>query len=832
MSLTIDAFPLTEGPVPKMNFVVQHEDGAELAFNEEREVPYRLPADWHLSRFSPNGAVEVSNQAVERRYRGSEGWQGRVNLAGLAGKRIGLKRSAIEQIIGQDARHSVSALIRLKLIEEHPETRKGIGKFYWYDPGWSLQDIYDLWVEHSLNKPARHHDFVKYREVRRACRIPADDPVAECVIEAAVEMLADLGTTELTEINAFLPLGRNEIERCQAVRRRLDAFWRRRASTSLPLIDRATVLDEFPGLADARNTNLMTGLSHERPAPPPEALARAWRLGPLRKSLILLLYVAAAKGERRDFVMNLVHSFELIDETFRALRPDGMATDAEDIDFVLGTFVFGHLESKVRMNVREHAARSFMVGVAWLRRWIKHTGGTAFDAFNCAQVSERGVFLSQMREVYSHISAAGRAERLRRSAEAASRYVSLQEIAYMRKESVCDTAATARRAIKEMGDAPCIKFSVYDRVMGPDGSLFSGAQRNDWIIWRRPPTGCGLPEIPERPPLFTPLAVEQGAEENDNAGDLLDLFEVDLDGYIFEFVGCAPVIGGDCYDPWYITCAEHGTWVSPALLDPEMQEARHNLIKAWCLPAYPSTPAGLLRFGTSDSSLFRRTARERRTIFPLGQFELAMRFAHLSLRAAVESFCRSGEFRQMVHRVSRWPTKEKDGVTRYYFSAFKKVANSDGRPDELDEFQVAEQTHDEAFETAEAVIARCYADLGYIPDIDPPSALDWKCEPGPLILSWRGRHLQLASLLVFFRYLLANTGEQFGFHDLRHASAKDARMIGLPMIMIQDSLKHAFPEISAYYASLTPELIASRTEDDLSRRRAEIAKRATYRIAA
>lgn len=791
-------------------------------------IGVRPPAEWHISQISDDGAIMVSNQAVERKYRNPERYGDQVNLAQFCGTQIGLKKSAIIQILGGHARAIFDRLVENGLIKIHCETKRNVGVYYCFDPGWSFRDIYNIWVDLELKKPDSYHDFSQFKMLRSACRIPADDPIPEIIFEAAVEKLAQLGTTEICEINAFLPIGDRVVERTTEVRRAIDIHWRARASTDLPFVDDDVVLTTFPNLGSARGTSLMKHLRHERPSPPPEALSRAWVLGPLRKPLILLLYVAAAKGVTRDELLNFVRAFELVDRHFQVVAPKGSANDASVIEFVLGTFAFGDLQEKVAMGPREEASRSFMIGVIWLNRWVKYSQDKEFGEFCCASIPDRSGFLRQVKEVYGHIRPLGRAKRLERAAKAAERFVELQEIAYSRKESICDTAATARRAVSQMGDAPYIKFSVYDRVMGPDGSLMSGAQRNDWIAWRRPGPKSDLPDIPANPrKLDDSFNVARDRRDSPSETE-----SVDLSNYIFEFLGCAPVVGVDSYDPWYITCAEHATWVAPALLDPEMQEVRHKLIRDWYLPFYPSTPSGLLRFGLSDSALFRRMAAKKRTIFPLGQFEMAIRFAHLSLRAVVESFCRSGEFRQMEHRVSCWPTKPSGDDTLFYFTAFRKAGIGDGQPVELDRFQVSEQTHDEAFELAEAVIAHCHGDIGYLPDIDPPSQLDWKCDQGPYIFSWEGRPLQLSVLLVFLRYLLANTGEQFGFHDFRHAAAKDAKMVGLPMIMITDALKHSFAQISEYYASLTPQLIANRSNDDLARRRAEQSKRATYRNAA
>lgn len=785
----------------------------------------RPPAEWHISQTNDDGAIMVSNQAVERKYRNPKRYGDRVNLAQFCGTQIGLKKSAIIQILGGHARDVFDRLVENGLIKIHCETKRNIGLYYCFDPGWSFRDIYNNWVDLELERPESYRDFSRHKMLRWACRIPADDPIPEIIFEAAVEKLAQLGTTEISEINGFLPIGDCVVERTTEVRRAINIYWRARASTDLPFVDDDVVLATFPELGSARDTSLMKHLRHERPSPPPEALSRAWVLGPLRKPLILLLYIAAAKGAQRDALFNFVRAFELVDRHFQVVAPLGTADNANVIEFVLGTFAFGDLQEKVAIGPREEAARSFMIGVMWLNRWVKYSQDNAFDQFICAKLRDRSHFLKQLKEVYGHIRPLGRAKRLKRAAKAAERFVQLQEIAYSRKESICDTAATARRAISQMGDAPYIKFSVYDRVMGPDGSLMSGAQRNDWIAWRRSNAGSVLPDIPANPTELNDgfnVARERCDSSNEAAN-------VDLSSYIFEFVGCAPVVGVDSYDPWYITCAEHATWVAPALLDPEMQEARHKLVRDWHLPFYPSTPSGLLRFGLSDSALFRRMAAKQRTIFPLGQFEMAMRFAHLSLRAVVESFCRSGEFRQMEHRVSRWPTKPSGDDTLFYFTAFRKAGAGDGQPVKRDLFQVSEQTHDEAFELAEAVIAHCHGEIGNLPDIDPPNRLDWKCDRGPYIFSWAGKPLQLSVLLVFLRYLLANTGEQFGFHDFRHAAAKDAKMIGLPMILISDALKHSFSQITEYYASLTPQLIADRSNDDLARRRAEQSRRATYR---
>jgi hypothetical protein len=211
--------------------------------------------------------------------------------------------------------------------------------------------------------------------------------------------------------------------------------------------------------------------------------------------------------------------------------------------------------------------------------------------------------------------------------------------------------------------------------------------------------------------------------------------------------------------------------------------------------------------------------------------EMAMRFAHLALRAIVESFCRSGEFRQMQHSRSRWPKSRISGLVRVAFKAIGKVARGQGKPTELEEYPVSEQTHDEAFDLAELIIMFCHRDLGELPDIDPPARFDWKCEPGPHIFSWNGKPLGLASLLDFLRYLLGGTGEMHDFHDFRHAASKEANALGLPMIEIQEALKHSHPSMTHYYASLTAEHIARRTLEDLSRRRSYLARREMRRTA-
>lgn len=789
-----------------------------------------LPPSWHVGQMTIEGSIVVSSQAVDRRNRNPV-YKERTDLAPLRGTSVGLKQSAIEYILGLDSATRFRELVEYGVLREHPETKRGVGRFYQFDPAWTLQDLHDRWVDQHLLEPQGYRDFQRYRHVRRACRIPADDPIPAALFQAAVKALAELGYTDMAEINGFLPLGQDAIERCEEVRKALSEVWRSRTSQDVPHIDRQTVLDTYPELGAAKRTNLMSRLGHESIAPPPDLVGQAWLLGSLRRPLILLLYVLAAKGKRRDEMVGVVHSFRLMEEVFTQVAPGGDPLDQDTIDLVVGTFAFGHLDRKVRPTVREDVARTFMWAVNWLRRWIKGTGGPTLQHFGCAQVTGRPLVLRELRACYAHLRPVAMAERQRRSSEAASRFVTLQEIAYLRKEGVCDTAAVARRAVREMGDAPCVKFSVLDRVIGPDGSLTSGAQRNDWIIWRRPDQGGDLPDIAEAPTYSPPQSAQaQPADDGDDGLD--EMFAVNLDDYILEFLGSSPVIGANAYDPWYITCMEHCTWMAPAMLHAETQEARHRLMREWCLPSYPSTPAGLLRFGTSDSALFRRMMAKRRTIFPLGQFEMAIRYAHLALRAIVESFCRSGEFRQMEHRKSRWPIENKGGVTQFAFTAFRKMADFEGAHIQMDEYRVSEQTHDEAMILAEAVIARCHAETGQLPDIDPPARVEWKCDAGPQIFSWMGVPLQLSSLLVFLRYLLANTGEQFGFHDFRFASAKDANLVGLPMILIQETLKHAFPRMSEYYAHLTPELIASRTEDDLGRRRADAARRASYRNAA
>ena len=197
----------------------------------------RPPAEWHISQTNDDGAIMVSNQAVERKYRNPKRYGDRVNLAQFCGTQIGLKKSAIIQILGGHARDVFDRLVENGLIKIHCETKRNIGLYYCFDPGWSFRDIYNNWVDLELERPESYRDFSRYKMLRWACRIPADDPIPEIIFEAAVEKLAQLGTTEISEINGFLPIGDCVVERTTEVRRAINIYWRARASTDLPFVD-------------------------------------------------------------------------------------------------------------------------------------------------------------------------------------------------------------------------------------------------------------------------------------------------------------------------------------------------------------------------------------------------------------------------------------------------------------------------------------------------------------------------------------------------------------------------------------------------------------------
>ena len=258
------------------------------------------------------------------------------------------------------------------------------------------------------------------------------------------------------------------------------------------------------------------------------------------------------------------------------------------------------------------------------------------------------------------------------------------------------------------------------------------------------------PALPDDPAPDAPLELNWARDVDEHGTRLAPI--ADLDRYFFEYLGSSPEIGNQSFEPWFVTMCADGVCVAPARLDPEMQWRRHRLITDWKLPSYPSSPAGLLRFGRDDSVVFRHMAADGRVLVPLFHFEGAMRFAHLGVRSTHESYSRSGEFRQMQHRISMWPGDE-NGI---FFLGIRKLGDvsdvTDGdrtldpghdlvAPEHrhMDPFRVSESLHNEAFDLAEFVIDFCHKEIGELPDMPPPPAFRHKCTAGPYIFSWAGR---------------------------------------------------------------------------------------------
>jgi len=724
-----------------------------------------------------------------------------VDIGHLRGTEVALTFATIAALEGSN-KHTVRKLVEAGVLTEATPEGSGRHRYALFDLSRSLAEYYFDWVN-RVSSPESHQEFEAYREVRRRCKVPADAPHSERILEAVFQKLLEIGNFGMHEVNGLLPLtpaSWPEITAWLKVRivsyaqenRRLRVFARRPYTRpcSVPV-----TWDMFKaGLPEAYATLPRTCLDENprdrRDRPSRRIRERVWQFTRLMDPASLSAIIRAARARRPDDILPYLSAIARIEEILLAHKPIGSWTRADYADALERYAITKDILPQDSDRMRFKTVKRWRSILNKLRRY-------------CSLHDPRGVlgirrhlpprfrisltFKAKLAKAYAHLPQERIDDRKEDAHKAFAELDTIYDAARNRRDEMRLFGNRMREAEKAMSRGTAYKdFRVTVATLDARGVATGDQQIETFRLWRVEAAWRSLPV--ERVPHSRTVAAFKAR--------LQDGFQ---DGFVVEHLHTRRVDGSPTQTSWLIGLAKLGTFVCPAYLPVDVRAARHDEIRSKGLPGFRGDGSGLLGFGSEGATIARSGLDHDRYFIPLEQSEIAMRIAFIALDVVSQAHVRTQEVQQLVRR--DWKKKGvvpgKDHMRQKVWPKIER--GEDLAPAEKIGVVITAELLDEMLDVCALHVSRCGLErFPIMPAADP---LRWKCGPAEYIISWNGRALLAFEINLHLRYLLAGW-PPFTLHDFRHAEAEEQEFDDVPEILIQIGLGHKSPRSTKTYTKL------------------------------
>jgi hypothetical protein len=747
------------------------------------------------------GPVWVSSQA--RPVEEQQIAEGLIDIAALRGCEVALTYSTIADL-ERCGRKVIHKLVEYGVLESAGSSHKGRRLFVRYDISKSLADYYFEWISRTPGPTlVTHEDFERYRQIRRWCKVSADEPHPDIVVDAVCRKLLEIGNFGFHEVNGLIPLVhsgwsdfstrlKQRICAYAIKNRRLRVFMRKACAiqAEVPVswdLFKAALPDEFLNLPQ---TCLDPNPRNQRDRPALRFRERAWKLTRLFDLASLFAIVQSARERRPNEMLVGFHTMDRIEEIMFTYKPDGRWM-RKDYAAAIERYAIDQdilpLDSDA---TRLRTVYTWRLILERLRRYC-----ALHDPHN-----ERGIrqllpprfrisrlMKAKLTARYAYLAEQTVMDRKEDAHQAFADLDLIHEAARNRRDEMQRFGNALRVAEQQIGaEELFVDFSVQIPTLDSRGIATGDEQIEMFRMWRNDAAWRSF-KSHEAP--FT--RTRHSAQNRERKGF--------RDGFVVEHLWTRGVDGSEPRTGWMIELSKLFVAGCPALLPVDVREARHEKIRDLGLPGFRSSGPGLIRFGADGGTLARCGLENGRSFIPLEQAEIAIRFAYIALDIVAQSYSRTHEIQQIT-RLGWTEVDVVPGKEHMRQEVLPKIeAGQDVSTVEPVRITVTAETITEILDICELHVTRC--GLDDFPVMPASDSLAWKCAPAEYAISWAGRALHPFELNYFLRFLLAGW-PPFTFHDFRHAEAEEDAFDGVEESIIQDSLGHKSVAATRIYTKL------------------------------
>lgn len=733
----------------------------------------------------------------------------------LAGRLLGVRNQRVQDFIDDGVLAPAGA-------------DRGRGRDYvLFDPAWVLADLYENYVA-GMPEPDRHSDFAKFDRIRLRCNIPDQHPVPEKVVDGLFRRLMEIGHFGRREASLFL--SHNDVRWSfikAGLNARMASFCSRRPDVPLIRISLEMLRKALPDpIANAPRTcferqafdqtELEEGnINPGREPPASSARGKLWRLKEFFHFGSLYSLVAAARMRRSAHLDDHLTIIARVEDIMRTHAPGRRWTRETYTDALRAYAIDRTIRPNDTPMVRDMTVRYWRVFVWHMQSYLRQqpkSVSSELRPFVPGLLRLSYEFRRELKALYGHLRAQGRAARKMKSHKAMEELDAIVDATTNRRDELRALGEAAREEMDSFADGEEYRdVGVELPILDARGNLAGGTQTIWLRIWRLAAAmtsiGLGVGASSER----------DGSEIDDGVSRAA----VPKPDFIVEHRRTVANGAHKKRDPYMFVLDRLFVTSGGARLSEPLKEARHQAIAEGGFPGTQHLAAGTLTFDMWRAYIKRHGIEQGRHFVALEAIEYGIRLAFHALDCVNQSFNRPHEVRQQ--RLGGWEEidlpddVESDEPWHKQIVIGKVQPRRDLAQIEFTSLTIREASLNEAIDICELHMR--YAGFDEFPVMKAPADFKWKCPPGRYLISSNGVTLSRFQLTVLVRYLLVGWPD-FTLYDFRHANAEDAAFDHLHPRLIKLLLGQRADETAMYY-SLLDEWAQKVVDEENLRRRME-----------
>lgn len=785
--------------------------------------------NYHVSQLDPAGRIYLPADVLHPDDGHLPDPSGRVDITGLVGTKVRMNRKGIQRLLGSFK--AIDFLVEVGVFHVSDHANEPWARYYYMDPGDTLKTCYLRWEE-DLPIPVTAHEFRMAKRVRRSCQVEDGHWPPQVVIVGAARVLGPRKSFTRGEVRGLVTLSNsNAKEVVRAIKEEAGKEYiincykaGQRPVTEQELAKRV------PYLKGVAGTCFDPHLKEEYRSPDATTRARLSTIRIMFPSAATFAYTHAPSIRLPMLLPRYMRSVARFEAEALANDPSFDPTLVASLEKARDHVAFGKLAISYPPHARDQIVRDTLhvLRRAHSRiRDIDPRGSKKLLQLQPAMLPNQAAFWKRLEEEYGSKRAGQRERRKKVSHRISDRYEKVIDGAAFRIAQISLDGDATRATIDyleepENAHLAYWDFEVEDETLSTRGLPVGLLHERLYRCWRVPAAELSveLERDPseEPPPQMWPgasarrneahITARSRRKETDGKGGQGKPLRLHGTQYIIEFLGVTCAENDQSAEAWYVTLAKHHSLSATGLLDAGQNTLRETLAKKWQLPNQIATAGGLVGFDQRRGRIARVASQTdrpvKRTFVPIEELEHALRLAGHGLDCVIQTWCRSGEFRQQTEYKEDWDPQPDQ--TQFGWRCIPKLAPGAPIPDPLPFIGVSNDTREEAMNLAAICVRRCHPG-GHIPDVVPIGTLAWKCRPQPYIFSCGSRMVDAKTLNYALRLLFANIGE-FRFHDFRHAGSNRSRNDGKSLTEIRAGLRSRRMANADYYSELSPLQIA------------------------